>query len=70
MLIMQSRFIARTIVFIPKKRIQYLELRQSPFQRRSDLVTIQATVASNGQSGSSFRVKHMGNEDGSRLLLL
>lgn len=68
MLIMQSRLIARAIVYIPKNRIQNFELRQSPFQRRSELVTISATVASNGQSGSSFRVKHVAIEDSSYLL--
>lgn len=68
MLIMQSRLIARTIVYIPKNRIQYFELSQSPFQRKSELVTIKATVASNGQTGSSFLVKHMSNEDSCYLL--
>lgn len=68
MLIMQSRLIARTIVYIPKNRIQYFELKQSPFQRKTELATISATVASNGQSGSSFQVKHIANEDSSYLL--
>ena len=68
MLIMRSRLIERTIVYIPKKRIQYYELSQSPFQRQSDLATIVATVASNGQTGSSFKVKHIAGEDCSYLL--
>ncbi|MEX1031292.1 MAG: PH domain-containing protein [Paenibacillaceae bacterium] len=70
MFIMRSRLVERTIVYIPKNRIQYFKLGESPFQRRSELSTIVATVASNGQAGSSFKLKHIASEDSSYLLTL
>jgi putative membrane protein len=69
MLIMRSRLIERTIVYIPKNRIQYFKLSESPFQRKSDLATIVTTVASN-ESGSSFKMKHITSEDSSYLLAI
>lgn len=68
MFIMRSRLIERTIVFIPKNRIQYFKLSESPFQRKSELATIVATVASNGQTGSNFKMKHIASQDSSYLL--
>jgi putative membrane protein len=70
MFIMRTRLIERTIVYIPKNRIQYFKLGESPFQRRSELSTIVATVASNGQAGSSFKMIHIAREDSSYLLAL
>jgi putative membrane protein len=68
MLIMRTRLVERTTVYIPRNRIQFLACSESPFQRKSELSTITATVASNGAAGSRFKMKHIAKEDSTRIL--
>lgn len=55
------RTISKTVVIIPKRRIQALEARQSFFQRFRTLFTIQASILTS-ISGKSFRSVDVGEE--------
>jgi putative membrane protein len=68
MLIMRTRLVERTTVYIPRNRIQFLACSESPFQRKSELSTLTATVASNGVAGSRFKMKHIAKVDSKRTL--
>ena len=57
-LIMRFRRLARTTAFIKKYRIQSADTSSTFFQRRRDLISVSATVAS-GSSGSTFTVDEL-----------
>jgi putative membrane protein len=57
MLVLRSAFLTETVAVIPRKRIQYLSVLQSPFQRRSGLATMKASLAGAGVNGTHFRLK-------------
>ena len=57
------RRLARTTAFFHRRRVQSLSVLANWFQRRKELCSIVATVAS-GESGMSFRVDHLSANDG------
>lgn len=57
-LVMRFRRLARTTAFIKRYRIQAADASSSPIQRRRDLISVTATVAS-GSSGTSFTVDEL-----------
>lgn len=54
-LIVRFRRLARTTVIVPRRKLQSRSVSRSPFQRRVDLATFRARVAS-GSGGSSFGI--------------
>jgi len=59
---LQYRGISKYTFFIEKKRMQSLEMRQSPFQKRKALATIETTIKS-GMLGATAKVEHLEVED-------
>ncbi|WP_257351824.1 PH domain-containing protein [Pseudalkalibacillus decolorationis] len=45
---LQNRFISRSLLITERKRMQHFEVKQSIFQRRTELATIHTTVLSGG----------------------
>jgi len=66
-LVVRSRFISRTTAIAPRRRLQSRSSLRSPFQRRVDLATFEARVASGG-GGSDLRVVDL-DYDSTRALL-
>ncbi|MBP1995865.1 PH domain-containing protein [Paenibacillus eucommiae] len=56
MLLLRSRQISRTTVLLPKGRIQFCHIATNPWQRRKELSTFSASIAS-GLAGSKFHLK-------------
>ncbi|HLG27391.1 MAG TPA: PH domain-containing protein [Paenisporosarcina sp.] len=59
---LRYRSISKYTFFIEKKRMQSLEMRQSPFQKRKALASIETTIKS-GMLGASAQVDHLQIED-------
>lgn len=59
---LRYRSISKYTFFIEKKRMQSLEMRQSPFQKRKALASIETTIKS-GMLGASAQVEHLQIED-------
>ncbi len=59
---LRYRSINKYTFFIEKKRIQSLELKQSPFQKRKAIASIETTIKS-GMLGATAKVKHLHVED-------
>ena len=57
-LVMRFRRLARTTALIKRYRIQSADTSANPFQRRRDLISVSATVAS-GSSGTTFTVDEL-----------
>ena len=57
-LVVRSRSLARVTSVVPRRRIQSRSVVESPFQRRADLATFRARVAS-GSGGTAFRIMHL-----------
>lgn len=57
-----SRVISRSTFVVEKKRIQAIESKQSYFQKRKRIASIQATVMS-GLKGSTAKVNHLNGSD-------
>ncbi|WP_208324130.1 PH domain-containing protein [Paenisporosarcina antarctica] len=55
---LQYRGISKYTFFIEKKRMQSLEMRQSPFQKRKALASIETTIKS-GVLGATAKVEHL-----------
>jgi putative membrane protein len=55
---LRYRSISKYTFFIEKKRMQSLEMRQSPFQKRKALASIETTIKS-GMQGATARVEHL-----------
>lgn len=55
---LRFRKLNRTTVIVPRKNIQDREVRQSYFQRKSDLATYRVAIASRA-AGKRFRVDHI-----------
>jgi putative membrane protein len=60
---LRFRRLARTTVLFHRRRVQSLSVLANWFQRRKELCSISATVAS-GKGGADFRVDHLEAEDG------
>ncbi|WP_026023046.1 PH domain-containing protein [Paenisporosarcina sp. TG20] len=56
------RGINKYTFFIEKKRMQSLEMKQSPFQKRKALASIETTIKS-GILGATVKVEHLKEED-------
>ncbi len=67
MLVIRSGMFGRTHTRIPRSRLQSLAIRQNPFQKRVNLVTLVATTVS-GSSGSKHRTRHVDADDAWRLI--
>ncbi len=67
MLVIRSGVFGRTHTRIPRSRLQSLAVRQNPFQKRRNLVTLVATTVS-GSSGSKHRTRHVDADDAGRLI--
>jgi putative membrane protein len=65
-LVIRTRRLSRTTGFLPRGRIQFAGLRQSPFQRSGNLVSYMAVVAS-GSRGALFTLHDMEEENGAIL---
>lgn len=66
-LVISSRLLSRTTAVVKKYRVQSSEIKENPFQRRLGLVTYAVTVAS-GNSGQTFSIRELNNEDGTKFL--
>ena len=64
---LRFRRLARSTVLFHRRRIQSLSVLANWFQRRKELCSVSATVAS-GRSGAEFRVDHLEAEDGQEWL--
>ena len=58
-LVVRSRLLTRTTAIAPRRRLQWRATIRSPLQRRADLATFQAQVASGG-GGKELRVTDLG----------
>jgi putative membrane protein len=65
-LVIRTRRLGRITGFLPRGRIQFAELRQSPFQRSGNLVSYTAVVAS-GSRGAPFTLHDIEEENGATL---
>ncbi|MGB3259573.1 PH domain-containing protein [Paenisporosarcina sp.] len=59
---LRYRGISKYTFFIEKKRMQSLEMTQSPFQKRKSLASIETTIKS-GMLGATAKVDHLKVED-------
>ncbi|MDF2922684.1 MAG: rane-flanked domain protein [Paenibacillaceae bacterium] len=67
LLVMRYRWATETIVVIPRKRFQYVTVKQSPLQRRSGLSTVRISVAA-ASAGAHFSMKGLPLTEGEKLL--
>lgn len=66
-LIVRRRTGSRETLITRTRRLQIRAVQSNPFQRRADLVTFRAAVASGG-SGGRFEIAHIDRAEGNRLL--
>lgn len=66
-LVVRSRMLARTTAVAPRRRLQSRSVLRSPLQRRLDLATLRAQLASGG-GGVAVEVVDLGSETASALL--
>lgn len=66
-LTMQFRGFSKHSFYLMMKRVQVVDVTQSYFQRRKELVSIEATIKS-GVLGASARIIHMETSDAERIL--
>lgn len=59
---LRYRGISKYTFFIEKKRMQSLQMKQSPFQKRKKLASIQTTIKS-GMLGTTAKVDHLNVKD-------
>jgi putative membrane protein len=65
-LVVRSRGSSLTTALIPRRRIQFVNVSESPFQRRARLASLDVRVAS-GSSGAAFGLLHLDKEVTSQL---
>ncbi|QXE02225.1 PH domain-containing protein [Terribacillus sp. DMT04] len=63
MLTMRYRELSRVTVHVPRKKVQAFRESQHYFQSKKQLESVKISVASGGAAGSSFKVKHLAEED-------
>jgi putative membrane protein len=63
MLTMRYRELSRVTVHVPRKKVQAFRESQHYFQLKKDLETVKISVASGGAAGSSFKVRHLAEQD-------
>ena len=61
LLVVRSRLLARTTTIAPRRRLQSREVIRNPFQRRTQLATFRARVASGG-GGAELQVTDLGSD--------
>ncbi len=66
-LTLRTRAISKQTMYVMRKRIQSAEVRQSWFQSRKKVATIQVTVKS-GILGAAVRVEHLEKQDTERIM--
>lgn len=66
-LIVRRRSGGRETIVTRVRRLQHRRLQSNPFQRRANLTTFRAAVASGG-SGGRFEIAHLDQDEGNRLL--
>ena len=66
-LVVRRRNGGRETLITKVRRLQHRRLLANPFQRRANLATFQAAVASGG-SGGHFQIAHLDRDDGNQLL--
>ncbi|MEX1161434.1 MAG: PH domain-containing protein [Balneolaceae bacterium] len=59
---MRFRVLARTTALVKKKRVQNMELKTNPFQRRKSLQSLK-TVAASGSGGIEFEISDLNESD-------
>lgn len=64
---MEFRGLSKHTFYVWKKRVQAVDVRQTYFQKRKDLASIQATIKS-GALGYSASINYMEKDDASRIL--
>jgi putative membrane protein len=62
LLVVRSRLLARTTAIAPRRRLQSRDVLRNPFQRRAQLATFRAQVASGG-GGAELRVTDLSSGD-------
>jgi putative membrane protein len=65
-LVVRSRVLARTTTIAPRRRLQSRGVIRSPFQRRAQLATFRAQIASGG-GGAELKVMDLGCGDAAAL---
>ncbi|HET7578749.1 MAG TPA: PH domain-containing protein, partial [Bacillales bacterium] len=65
--ILRFRNLSRTTVIVPRRNIQAGEVKQSYFQKKRELMTLQVSVDS-PVAGKSFRVSHLDADTGNQLM--
>ncbi|SNZ16726.1 putative membrane protein [Terribacillus aidingensis] len=63
MLTMRYRELSRITVHVPRKKVQAFRESQHYFQSKKQLGTVKISVASGGAAGSSFKVRHLAEQD-------
>jgi putative membrane protein len=63
MLSMRYRELSRVTVHVPRKKVQAFRESQHYFQSKKQLETVKISVASGGAAGSSFKVRHLAEQD-------
>ena len=66
-LIARGRTVARWTAIVPRRRLQRRSVQRNPFQRRAQLGTFHASVASGG-TGGTFTVQHLDDDQADALL--
>jgi putative membrane protein len=67
LLTIRTRQMGRVTLIVPRRRIQSIDVQQSPFQRRADLATLNVRIAS-GSGGAAFGLLHVDATEGMRAL--
>lgn len=65
--LLQFRHIGRVRLYVPRKRIQAMELHSTPFQKRKSLTTVQVSILSS-LAGKQFRVRDVELNSGHKML--
>jgi putative membrane protein len=63
MLTMRYRELSRVTVHVPRKKVQAFRESQHYLQSKKQLETVKISVASGGAAGSSFKVRHLAEQD-------